>query len=54
VANGKIISVRAVKTELKDGKDLLADFVMVNTYLEMIATHYLNNSMFLISRKSYK
>jgi len=30
VANGKIISVRTVKTELKDGKDLLADFVMAN------------------------
>ena len=30
VNNGKIISVRAVKTELEDGRDLLADFVVEN------------------------
>ncbi|VVH61084.1 hypothetical protein BSPWISOX_2745 [uncultured Gammaproteobacteria bacterium] len=35
IANGKIISVRAVKTELKDGKDLLADFVMANNIFDM-------------------
>ncbi len=35
VDNGKIISVRAVKTELKNGRDLLADFVMTNNIFDM-------------------
>ncbi len=35
VANGKIISVRTVKTELQDGRDMLADFVKSNGIFDM-------------------
>lgn len=35
ITDGKIVSVRAVKAELKDGKDLLAVFVMNNDIFEI-------------------
>lgn len=35
VSAGKIISVRAVKTELKDGRNSLADFVRQNNIFDM-------------------
>jgi hypothetical protein len=61
ISAGKIISVRAVKTELKEGKDSLADFVQQNDIFhtptneetKFIATIFQNTHFqSLISKKS--